>query len=31
MPMSLELANLLFPDVTKTIDDYAAQYPARPA
>ncbi len=29
--MSLELANLLFPDVTKTIDDYAAQYPARPA
>ena len=29
--MSLELANLLFPDVTQTIEDVKAQYPARPA
>ncbi len=28
--MSKQLAELLFPDVTKTIDDYRAQFPARP-
>jgi glutamyl/glutaminyl-tRNA synthetase len=28
--MSLELASLLFPDVTQTIADLRAQYPARP-
>lgn len=28
--MSLELANLLFPDVTQTIEDVKVQYPARP-
>ena len=28
--MSLELANLLFPDVTDTIDDLLKRYPRRP-
>lgn len=28
--MSQQLADLLFPDVTKTIGDYEAQYPLRP-
>ena len=29
--MSLELANLLFPDVTQTIEDVKKQYPDRPS
>ncbi len=29
--MSQQLADLLFPDVTKTVADYEAEYPVRPA